>query len=123
MFHRTDRRDPSHWWRFEAGADRRHSLGILSDIESIGLLDHPVVHIAYADAQAYAHWMGKKIPTEAEFEFAARGGLGESDYAWVGVLAPGGACSRITGGACPMSKLFQDGWERTPPLTTLPANG
>src|ERR1700756_1751063 len=72
--------DPLQWWRFEFGADWRHPTGPQSGLD--GLEDHPVVHVAYADARAYAAWTGKTLPTEAEWELAARGGLVDADYAW-----------------------------------------
>ena len=82
-----DLRDWSQWWSFMAGADWRHPYGPKSDIN---VLDHhPVVHVSFSDALAYARWVGKDLPTEAEWEFAARGGhgrrrirLGRRAYAW-----------------------------------------
>jgi len=76
------------WWRFVPGADWRHPQGPGSSIEGKG--DHPVVQVSYEDAQAYAKWAGKRLPTEAEWEFAARGGLEQADYAWGNELAPDG---------------------------------
>jgi len=76
------------WWRFVPGADWRHPQGPGSSIAGKG--DHPVVQVSYEDAQAYASWAGKRLPTEAEWEFAARGGLEQADYAWGNALAPEG---------------------------------
>lgn len=78
--HRVDLRNWGEWWQFLKGADWRHPYGPGSDID--GLDDHPVVHIAHVDALAYAKWVGKDLPTEAEWEFAARGGLDGAEYAW-----------------------------------------
>jgi formylglycine-generating enzyme required for sulfatase activity len=77
---RVDLRDPSNWWTDVAGADWLHPRGPRSSIE--GLEDHPVVHVAFEDAQAYAAWIGKELPTEAEGEFAACGGLAAAEFVW-----------------------------------------
>jgi sulfatase modifying factor 1 len=78
----------SQWWKFEIGANWRRPYGWSSSIE--GLDDHPVVHVAYRDADAYARWAGKELPTEAEWEFAARGGLDGAEFAWGDQLTPEG---------------------------------
>jgi formylglycine-generating enzyme required for sulfatase activity len=78
--HRVDLRHWGEWWRFLKGADWRHPYGPRSNIS--GLDDHPVVHVAYSDALAYARWAGKDLPTEAEWECAARGGLDGAEFAW-----------------------------------------
>jgi len=106
--------DVSAWWQFRAGANWRHPTGPDSTIE--GIEDHPVVHVSYADAAAYAEWAGKALPTEAEWEYAARGGHDERDYAWGDELAPGGAMlANYWQGLFPVSNLMTDGWERTSP--------
>ena len=114
--------DPARWWVFRAGTDWRHPTGPASTID--GLMDHPVVHIAHADAQAYARWAGKSLPTEAEWEYAARGGLDGADYGWGETLNPGGAVmANYWQGNFPYSNLRGDGGYRTVPVTTFPANG
>jgi formylglycine-generating enzyme len=98
--------DASQWWRFEFGADWRRPLGPGSSID--GLMDHPVVHVVYRDAMAYAAWAGKRLPTEAEWEFAARGGLHDADYAWGSELEPDGKIlANYWRGAFPWQDLSQ----------------
>lgn len=118
----VDLDDPSQWWCFTFGADWRHPLGPESSIA--GLEDHPVVHVAYADAESYARWAGKALPTEAEWECAARGGLDGADYAWGNELAPDGRMmANYWQGLFPFANQMLDGWERTSPVHSFPANG
>jgi len=112
------------WWRFEFGANWRHPLGPEGDLDTLGLWDHPVVHVSWHDAQAYAQWAGKSLPTEAEHEYAARGGLEGKDFAWGDDLAPGGIMmANYWQGLFPFSNTREDGWERTSPVGHFPANG
>lgn len=86
---RPDPRRGATWWSFVPGADWRHPLGASASIE--GLEQHPVVHVSLGDAEAYANWRGKQLPSEAQWEYAARGGLGGADYAWGDELLPSGS--------------------------------
>jgi formylglycine-generating enzyme len=115
-------RDFSQWWTFMKGANWRHPYGPKSNIN--GLDDHPVVHVSYSDARAYAKWAGKELPTEAEWEFAARGGLDRAEFAWGDALSPGGRHMANTWqGTFPVENLDEDGYERTSPVMAFPANG
>jgi sulfatase modifying factor 1 len=110
------------WWAYVAGADWRHPRGPGSSLQ--GLWKHPVVHIAFADAEAYATWAGKALPTEAEWEFAARGGLEDAEFAWGTEFTPGGRHMANTWqGGFPRQNLGEDGFEWTAPVTSFPPNG
>ena len=114
--------DPYRWWQYVPGANWRHPEGPGSSIR--GRDQHPVVHIAHADALAYAAWIGKRLPSEAEWERAARGGLEDGEFAWGDELHPGGRpVANTYQGDFPHHNSRLDGWERTSPVGSFPANG
>lgn len=119
--HKVDLGNNANWWSLVFGASWRHPLGPESTIT--GLEDHPVVHIAYRDAEAYAAWAGKALPTETQWEFAARGGLKDTEFAWGNDLVPEGRHMANTWqGQFPYENLAEDGYERTSPVASFPAN-
>lgn len=110
------------WWSYVPGANWRHPLGPDSDLE--GREKYPVVHVAYEDAGAYARWAGKRLPTEAEWEFAARGGLPGSPYDWGDELNPQGRWMANTHqGGFPHDDEAADGFHGIAPVGQFPANG
>ncbi|MGJ8687122.1 MAG: formylglycine-generating enzyme family protein, partial [Spongiibacteraceae bacterium] len=110
------------WWRFQPGANWRHPEGPSSDIRA--RMNHPVVHIAWDDAQAYAKWVGKRLPTEAEWEFAARGGLEAKTYTWGDEFRPNRKYMANTfQGRFPDRNSAADGYIATAAVKTFPANG
>jgi formylglycine-generating enzyme len=118
----TDPDEPPHWWQRVTGAYWRQPEGPGSILA--GRQDHPVVHVSYADVEAYAHWAGKEIPSEAEWERAARGGLDGTDFCWGNELAPGGRFMANTWqGAFPWENRGSDGFEGTAPVGSFPPNG
>jgi sulfatase modifying factor 1 len=110
------------WWAFRAQSSWRQPEGPDSSIAQ--RMDHPVVHVCREDALAYAAWAGKQLPTEAQWEYAARGGLIGVDYAWGDVAAPAGAWrANIWQGEFPFENLAFDGWTGTSPVGSFPPNG
>lgn len=114
--------DHYQWWTYVPGANWRHPLGPGSTLK--GLAKHPVVHVAFEDACAYATWAGKQLPTEAEWEFAARGGLDGAAYVWGDEFEPDGQVLANTWqGDFPNENLLTDGYEWTAPVGSFPPNG
>ena len=114
--------NPLQWWRYTPGANWRQPEGPGSDVKKRG--DHPVVHVAYEDVLAYATWANKRVPTEAEFEFAARGGLDRHKFPWGNELTPGGkAVANTWQGRFPAKDHGEDGYPGTSPVTAFPPNG
>jgi formylglycine-generating enzyme len=114
--------NPLQWWRYTPGANWKHPDGPYSTLRDRA--DHPVVHIAYEDALAYAKWADKRLPTEAEFEFAARGGLDRNLYSWGNELKPGNrAVANTWQGRFPARDQGEDGYLGTSPVTAFPPNG
>jgi formylglycine-generating enzyme len=113
--------DHLQWWRYVKGADWRHPEGPGSGIAALG--KHPVVQVAWNDAAAFAKWAGKRLPTEAEWEFAARGGLDRKRYTWGDEFRPAGRfMANSFQGHFPDTNTAEDGYRATAPVATYPPN-
>jgi formylglycine-generating enzyme len=118
----VDLRDYRNWWTWTPGAQWRHPEGAGTTVHGREL--HPVTHVAYRDAVAFADWAGKQLPTEAQWERAARGGLEGKIFCWGDEFAPRGRMMANTWqGEFPWQNLLLDGYERTSPVRTFPPNG
>lgn len=119
---RAGHRDPGAWWAYVAGASWQHPEGPGSGLE--GRENHPLVHVSHEDAAAFAAWAGKQLPSEAEWEGAARGGLEDAAFVWGNEMVPGGRLLANTWqGAFPFENLTEDGYEGTSPVGMFPPNG
>jgi formylglycine-generating enzyme required for sulfatase activity len=126
VFHMTDgpvnTHDVHNWWDYVPGARWCEPNGPGSTLE--GLEDHPVIHVSFEDAEAYAAWAGKSLPTEAEWEFAARGGLDGAEFVWGEEFTPGGKhLANTWQGPFPWRNFEDDGYAGSAPVGSYPPNG
>lgn len=112
--------DFSQWWIWSIGTNWRHPIGPESNIE--GKENHPVVHVSYEDAIAYCKWAGRRLPTEAEWEYAARANQSNTTYFWGDDRSQLSKRANSWEGEFPVNNTLEDGFERTAPVKTYPAN-
>lgn len=112
--------NPLVWWEWKAGADWRHPEGPDSSLDGRG--DHPVVHVSWFDARAYCRWKGGRLPTEAEWEYAARGGIDQKQNVWGDEPVVPQRCN-IWQGTFPVTNLLEDGFFATSPVRQFEPNG
>lgn len=116
--------NPYAWWRFVDGASWQRTEGPASALSDVARPNYPVVHVAYEDALTYCRWVTKDLPTEAQYEYAARGGLAGKKYAWGDELKPGGKwVANIWQGKFPKKDAGEDGYRGLSPVRAFPTNG
>ncbi|MCL4158271.1 UNVERIFIED_CONTAM: hypothetical protein GTU68_011549, partial [Idotea baltica] len=113
--------DFSQWWRWSIGTNWKHPNGPESNLE--GKENHPVVHVCFEDALAYCKWAGRRLPTEAEWEYAARGNQNSTIYLWGDDRSQLSTRANSWEGEFPVNNTLEDGYERTAPVKTYPSNG
>ena len=114
-------RNPTMWWKFEIGANWQHPYGPNSAI--LGKDNHPVVQVSWYDAKAYAHWSGKSLPTEAEWEYAAKGGTEDLKYFWGNEFSNAVQKANFFQGNFPIDNSNEDGYGKSAEVKSFATNG